>query len=426
MDRVHLVWLLAPAVACSPFPNGYFDCTSSAQCTGGPGAGTCQPTGFCSFGDSSCTSGQRYGSLSGSYANTCVGEEMNDAGVFHDAKVFDDAKISMDGPVCYGAANDLVRPCFGKALTGSVTLSGAIDTATSAMCSTTVMNVTGMCVIAAGTVTITGGTLTATGALPLVIVGGTSITVNSEIDVSSHSGSATGFATAQVGAGSIATNDATDCNPGTLPNAHIGGAGGSFGTIGGKGGNSTGGHGAAGAVVTPTTLRGGCYGQSGSGGTPGVQGVGGGALALIAGSTITVTANIDASGASGTGGTGGGNGGGGAGAGTGGMIIFDATTVTNGVAIFANGAGGGGGGDTTHNNESGTAGNESQNATTAASGGTQGGNGGAGGAGAVQGTAAANGAAGGGGGGGGGGGDGIIRIFTATSITGGTVSPTPQ
>ena len=45
-----------------------FHCTTSVECSGG----TCETTGFCSFPDTGCTSGQRYGDNSGSVSNQCV------------------------------------------------------------------------------------------------------------------------------------------------------------------------------------------------------------------------------------------------------------------------------------------------------------------------------------------------------------------
>jgi hypothetical protein len=50
-----------------------FHCTGDADCTNGSISGVCQSTtSLCSFPDSSCTSGQRYGDLSGSLANKCT------------------------------------------------------------------------------------------------------------------------------------------------------------------------------------------------------------------------------------------------------------------------------------------------------------------------------------------------------------------
>lgn len=53
-------------------PAAVFRCSSSDQCTG---AGICQPTGFCSFSDPACSSGQRYGMASGDLGGVCVGDD---------------------------------------------------------------------------------------------------------------------------------------------------------------------------------------------------------------------------------------------------------------------------------------------------------------------------------------------------------------
>lgn len=72
-----------------------FHCNDSTQCAGG----TCQPVGFCSFNDSGCTSGQRFGESAGSYAGQCVDGDGGDAGV--DAPL-DDAPV--DVPVDMSSA----------------------------------------------------------------------------------------------------------------------------------------------------------------------------------------------------------------------------------------------------------------------------------------------------------------------------------
>lgn len=61
-----------------------FPCTRSTDCGAG---GTCEPVGFCSFPDPSCSDGQRFGSLSGPFANQCVGagSSSGDGGVTGDA-----------------------------------------------------------------------------------------------------------------------------------------------------------------------------------------------------------------------------------------------------------------------------------------------------------------------------------------------------
>jgi len=64
--------LLAGCLRTTTFP-----CASDAEC----GTGTCEPVGFCSFADTACTEGRRFGEHSGSYAGQCVGEITGDAGV---------------------------------------------------------------------------------------------------------------------------------------------------------------------------------------------------------------------------------------------------------------------------------------------------------------------------------------------------------
>ena len=53
-----------------------FLCQDDGGCDQGGEQGVCQPTGYCSFPDASCESGQRYGELAGgTLANTCVDPE---------------------------------------------------------------------------------------------------------------------------------------------------------------------------------------------------------------------------------------------------------------------------------------------------------------------------------------------------------------
>ncbi len=58
-----------------------YKCTDSTQCGT---SGQCEDTGFCSFADTSCDSGRKYGEFSGStYSGECVGgtSPMMDSGV---------------------------------------------------------------------------------------------------------------------------------------------------------------------------------------------------------------------------------------------------------------------------------------------------------------------------------------------------------
>jgi hypothetical protein len=365
---------------------------------------------YCSFVDSSCPSGYRFGDASGPLANACVGGTSTGS----DGSVIDiDAKSYLDAPppgvVCYGAG--FGKTCFDAAnvpSTPATLTAQTIDTDTSALCSNVVQNNPGWCVIAATDLTVTGA-VTAIGAKPLVLVATGTLQVDGTLDVASHRGG-------QTGAGAVAA-DATLCDPGTPPGNSGGGAGGSFGAIGGNGGNAGG---IAGAIKPTNVLRGGCSGQDGKTGTNGTKGAGGGAVYLIAGTKIAVTGAINASGAAGTAGVTGNAGAGGGGAG--GLIGLDAPMVTNSGAIFANG---GGGAEGSGNNTAGNNGNESAlgiaaAATASASNGGDGGAGGAATAAGTGGNAATF------GGGGGGGGAGAIKLFQATSIAGGVVSPPPS
>lgn len=401
-----LIVAVAFVAACSPFGGGAFSCERDDQCGA---TGKCT-TGFCSFLDSSCASGYRFGEASGSLANTCVAD-----GAPTDGNGGTDGKTFLDAPgpdtTCYGTG--FGKTCFKTENVPStpVTLTAQnIDTSTSALCSNVVENNPGWCVIAGTDLTITG-IVTATGAKPLVLIATNELHVDGTLDVASHR------VGAQIGAGAIPLADTTSCDPGTPPNNNGGGAGGSFGAAGGDGGNNGGNAG----VVKPTNaMRGGCAGQDGKSGTFGVKGFGGGVTYLIANVQISVGGAINASGAAGSKGVNMAAGGGGGG--SGGLIALDAPIVTNGGAIFANG---GGGAEGSSNGNDGFDGNEPANGNVAAAadGGSNGGGGGAGG-GATAATDGGN--AGGFGGGGGGGGAGAVKLFQAATITGGVVSPPPS
>ena len=74
-----------------------FNCMTSADCTGN--GGTCESTGYCSFTDTACADGRRYGAYSGQYSNQCVGGmAMRDGGVDGAA---DDAPSSSNCPAGY-------------------------------------------------------------------------------------------------------------------------------------------------------------------------------------------------------------------------------------------------------------------------------------------------------------------------------------
>jgi hypothetical protein len=403
--------VLALGASCSPFGNGNtFACTDDSQCGAG---GTCS-AGYCAFADSSCASGERYGASAGPNSNQCVGATTTspDAPTMMsgpDAFVYEDAPTP--GMVCYGTG--LATACFATAPSTPVTLNAAIAT-DGGQCATNVIGNPPLCVIAGSTVTVTG-TVVATGTKPLVLVAVTTVDVQGTLSAAS-----TRAGTEVIGASA----DFAQCNAGTPPTAGTGagGAGGSFGGSGGDGGNGTNNAGAGthGASQAPAAMRGGCPGQDGDG-NGGAPGHGGGAIALVADTSITVEGSVDASGEAGAGGDHPSGGGGGAGAG--GLIVLDAPTVTATGSIFTNGGGGGEASGVTGND--GDAGNDpTVTGAAATNGGTSGGQGGAGGVGA---TAAASGqSVNNHAGGGAGGGVGVIKLYRATSIGGGTVSPPPS
>jgi hypothetical protein len=237
---------------------------------------------------------------------------------------------------------------IGAVPASAVMLSGAINTDTSALCSTAVEWTSNLqpdaCIIAGASISITSNT-SATGSRPLVLFSLGTITLATTIvlDVASHRLGSTGAGT-----------QPTVCA--AFPQAPVssttgagGGAGGSFMNKGGGGGS--GGNGSAPGLApdpdtaAPTVLRGGCRGQTGgeaATGSGGAFGAGGGAVYLLARTSIGLAGAINASGAGGIGGlTAGGGGGGGAG----GMIVLAAPSITSSSArLLANGAGGGGAG----------------------------------------------------------------------------------
>lgn len=75
MRHLLLLALFASAAGC--LRTTEFQCTVDGDCGTN---GTCESTNYCSFVDTGCTSGRRYGELSGQYANQCS-SELPDAGV---------------------------------------------------------------------------------------------------------------------------------------------------------------------------------------------------------------------------------------------------------------------------------------------------------------------------------------------------------
>ncbi len=342
----------------------------------------------------------------------------------------DSGVVDTDAPddsmsvACYGAG--LVKVC-PRDVPALVELTGDLDTTTDPRCSSD-SNV--FCVIVATQVQVNAATsVGVSGSRPLVVLGTDTVEISTTFGVGSYLGPM-GL---KVGAG-----EGTPEQCGTAPvgaSSAIadagGGAGGSFGGRGGDGGASGGG--TAGGISlpprpAPTVLRGGCPG--GDGGdvvstNGGAGGHGGGALYVIAGSSITITSMgiLFAGGAGGAGGAQGGGGGGGGG--SGGFIGLDAPSITCQGFLSADGGGGGEGGATLSGN--GAPGSSSAaNPTVRAPGGTgnqYGGDGGRGSLGTfVDGD---DGLVGGDGGGGGGGAAGVIKIYGGGSAAGCMASPAP-
>jgi hypothetical protein len=274
--------------------------------------------------------------------NVCRASQPTDAAAVTDAAALPDARL------CLGSGT--WELCFtGAVPTAPVTLSGAINTDTSTLCSTAVEWTSpaqpAACVIVGNGITVAsmfGVAVAATGSRPLVLLSTSSIQIVSSLEVASHVTGVVGAGAQSIACGVFPQQPTSSTSGGG------GAAGGSFLSSGGKGGS--GGNGAppglaAQAVVTPSVLRGGCRGQTGgdgAAGTGGGSGKAGGAIYLLASGSIRVNATINASGAGGSAAMTAGGGGGG---GSGGMIVLAAPSITSSNGrLMANGGGGGGGG----------------------------------------------------------------------------------
>lgn len=77
--QVWFVALAASAVHCGDA--GEFVCEANTQCVSGETQGVCEVSGYCSFADSMCPSGQRYGSQAPAHlAKTCVPSSVAEGG----------------------------------------------------------------------------------------------------------------------------------------------------------------------------------------------------------------------------------------------------------------------------------------------------------------------------------------------------------
>lgn len=259
-----------------------------------------------------------------------------------------DAQPPVDaGRVCVG--DGVVQVCeFASGADVVIPGGSNINTDTSLLCATELpasLDGQDVCLIWGDQINVEGDVV-ATGSRPLVLAAVTTIVTAGVIDVGSVRGG-------RIGAG--APINLAACAPDSEPEQDEGGAGGgaggSFSGTGGDGGkgdlNDNGGVAgtadggrAHAAFAAPTSLRGGCAGSTGAkgDGDGGIGGAGGGAVALVAGTGITLGGAVLASGAGGGGGTMRGGGGGG---GAGGLIVLAAPTIASGVPLVANGGGGG-------------------------------------------------------------------------------------
>jgi len=355
--------------------------------------------------------------------------QLGDAGggdVPTDERIIDAAPdIAIDvAPGCVGPSGWAV--CLAANIQ-PVVLTGNFSTDTATACASptpaswTSSGQPDACVVEGSTITVSS-MLVVAGSRPLVLAANDTIAIEKLLSRASDVGP---------GAGAPSPSCAAFAStPQAAGAGGAGGAGGSFRTQGGDGGSGSsttvkGGMAAAADTAAPAHLRAGCNGQLGATGSlaGGAGGFSGGAIYVVAGSSITVSSLVDVSGAGGRGGTG--NGGAGGGGGTGGSIVLYASTIdASGATLIANGGGGGGG--ATGAAGSGGGAPSANTPTTPAPGGNSGGGStttGAGGAGFAGTTDAASGHNGtlGIGGGGGGGASGYIRANK--TLTGATLSP---
>ncbi len=347
---------------------------------------------------------------------------------FHPRPSSDGGTTGFDGatayPACFGSG--LIQVCLDAPPPDELApLGSAFDTTSRACLDVTQSDGSTVCVLAAVAVAITSN-VAVTGQYPLVLLGTDTISIDGTLDVSSHS------SPASMGAGA----NWSDCNPATAAGPNTGGAGGgaggSFGAIGGSGGEGNNGAapndgtgGLPGSPQIALIVRGGCIGALGATGavaSPGAGGNSGGAVYLLAGTSIEVSASVAANGAGGGFGSDDSGGGGG---GAGGLVGLEAPTITVTAIIAANGGGGGGGGDGTPA-AGGPGGDGAITTTDAAAGGARTSSydteGGAGGVAAIAAGAGADNP-----GGGGGGGGGVGTIYVKGALTGSAlISPSPS
>src|SRR5262245_4528220 len=141
--------VLAIACGCSPYGSGSFMCESDPPC----GADGVCSNGCCSFPDTGCESGLRFGERSGPLSGEVV--TKLDAGI--------------DGPPGEkGYGTGLVKACFASAPSGVKTFAANMTIDTNGTQCATLTNSNEWCVIAGQTIDISlGATVSASGARPL-------------------------------------------------------------------------------------------------------------------------------------------------------------------------------------------------------------------------------------------------------------------
>jgi len=68
-----MILIVAATIAAGCVKASDFQCAADSVCIHADVQGTCESNGYCSFPDTSCSSGKRFGALSGSSADQCVG-----------------------------------------------------------------------------------------------------------------------------------------------------------------------------------------------------------------------------------------------------------------------------------------------------------------------------------------------------------------
>jgi hypothetical protein len=124
-----LLVALATTAACVE-PRESFRCTDSNQC--GDGAGTCEGAGFCSFNDTTCPSGRRFGEFaSEALSNTCVINPNGDFDISVESASNTSITVTFTGAPDPVAAEQLANYAVdGLTLSGTPSVAGSTVTIT--------------------------------------------------------------------------------------------------------------------------------------------------------------------------------------------------------------------------------------------------------------------------------------------------------